>query len=204
MKKLIVTLFAIMVSVFAINLSYAEDMVPKEAATPVIVEQPADITGYVDSEAILSVSAIVTDEGELSYQWFSNLAFSYEGGVAIEGATENTYSPPTDETGTICYYVVVTNTLADPAEPGEAAEAVEGEEAEEAVEGEEADEGVEGEEAEEAVEGEEADESEEAEEAVEPAERYPLRAISYLCRYWKKSLFPHSKHSMLRRLLLCL
>jgi len=35
------------------------------------------------------------------------------GGTAIDGATEATYTPPTTESGTIYYYVVVTNTVGD-------------------------------------------------------------------------------------------
>lgn len=60
----------------------------------------------------LTVDATVS-EGTLSYQWYRNNVDSNGGGTAIDGATENSYTPPTTESGTVYYYVVVTNTVGD-------------------------------------------------------------------------------------------
>ena len=60
----------------------------------------------------ITVEATVS-EGTLSYQWYRNNVDSNGGGTAIDGATEATYTPPTTESGTFYYYVVVTNTVGD-------------------------------------------------------------------------------------------
>lgn len=75
------------------------------AALPVITEQP---TGYNDTKPesyTLTVKATVSDEGNLSYQWYKN-------DVAIEGATSSSYVIPEADlvVGTNEYYVVVINT----------------------------------------------------------------------------------------------
>jgi uncharacterized repeat protein (TIGR02543 family) len=56
-----------------------------------------------DPATPLTVSASVTDGGELSYQW-------YLLDTPIEGATSSTYTPPTDAAASYVYYCVVTNT----------------------------------------------------------------------------------------------
>lgn len=47
---------------------------------------------------------------EQTYQWYVNTVESNGGGTPIEGATEITYTPSTEEVGKVFYYVVVTNT----------------------------------------------------------------------------------------------
>ena len=119
MKRRISILLAVTLLVSLGTLSYANEPVigPIGASTPVIVYQPADIAGPIGSEAILYVSAAVPDGGQLSYQWYSNLAFSNIGGDAIEGATGNAFSAPTDAAGIVYYYAVVTNTRSRAAAP---------------------------------------------------------------------------------------
>ncbi|MDR2448132.1 MAG: hypothetical protein LBD58_12740 [Treponema sp.] len=56
------------------------------AATPVLTVQPA---------SALTVTASVSDGGILTYQWFKNTANSADGGTAIDGATQASYTPPT-------------------------------------------------------------------------------------------------------------
>ena len=76
-----------------------------EAQVPTITAQPATpvtIDGANQAQT-LSVTANVTDRGSLSYQWYAD-------GVAIPGATERTFTVPTDVAGTVEYHVVVTNT----------------------------------------------------------------------------------------------
>ena len=52
----------------------------------------------------------MSDEGTLSYQWYSNTTNSNSGGTAINGALNASYAAPTATAGTTYYYVAVTNT----------------------------------------------------------------------------------------------
>ncbi len=81
--------------------------------TPVITTQPQDAS-YLAGEAAapLTVKASVTDNGTLSYQWFSCDANGYHVQY-ISGATGTSYTPPTDVPGTYYYGCGVTNTLPD-------------------------------------------------------------------------------------------
>ncbi|WP_162819802.1 PKD domain-containing protein [Kordia sp. SMS9] len=45
--------------------------------------------------------------GTFSYQWFSNTVNSNTGGTAIAGATNATFTPPTNTVGTLYYYCVI-------------------------------------------------------------------------------------------------
>lgn len=83
---------------------------PGNAATPVISTHPADGTYPKGSSPLLSVFASITDEGTLSYQWYSNTANNNTSGSSIQGATSASYSPDTSAVGTLYYYCVVTNT----------------------------------------------------------------------------------------------
>ena len=59
----------------------------------------------------LVISAITSDDGELSYQWYSNNEASAEGGSPIAGAVSSSYLPSTSVIGINYYYCVVTNTI---------------------------------------------------------------------------------------------
>jgi hypothetical protein len=89
------------------------------AAVPHISVHPlsAEYIWNFGGEAI-TVSASVSDGGTLSYQWYSNAHNSNEGGTPIPGATGTSYTPPSDQLGTVYYYVVVTNTIADNGDDG--------------------------------------------------------------------------------------
>ncbi|MGF6356272.1 putative repeat protein (TIGR02543 family) [Paenibacillus sp. 4624] len=81
------------------------------AATPVIHTDLVDLKVNQGSESPqLSVNATVSDNGTLSYQWYSNTNDNIEGATLIEGATESSYSVPTDQAGKVYYYVKVKNT----------------------------------------------------------------------------------------------
>jgi formylglycine-generating enzyme required for sulfatase activity len=85
-----------------------------DPADPVISAQLPDTATYdLNAETVqeLTVTATAGDGGVLSYQWYRNTANSNEGGTAIEGATEASFTPPTDAKGVVYYYVIVTNTL---------------------------------------------------------------------------------------------
>ena len=82
-----------------------------DAKAPVISQQPEDASYRENEKAdALTVKASSPDNGELSYQWYSNTADSNKGGKAIKGAEKASYVPETDEIGTVYYYCVVTNT----------------------------------------------------------------------------------------------
>lgn len=91
----------------------------KEAEPEVPVEKPQWITnlsGSVtytkDTEAeALQVEATASDNGTISYQWYKSLTNTNGGGTVIEGETSSTFTPPTNETGTVYYYVVAINTI---------------------------------------------------------------------------------------------
>jgi hypothetical protein len=81
-----------------------------DAVAPEITAQPVDGRCPIDGEPTsLSVTATISDDGELSYQWYSNTTEETTG-TLIEAATSTTYSPPSNEVKTVYYYVVVTNT----------------------------------------------------------------------------------------------
>jgi len=66
----------------------------------------------------ITVSASVADNGTLSYQWFRNAQNTNTGGTVISGATSANFIPPVSEVGTVYYYVVVTNTIANNGDGG--------------------------------------------------------------------------------------
>jgi hypothetical protein len=84
---------------------------PIISQTPTITIQPTGTTYNRNATATpLTVSASVTDDGILTYQWFRNIANNNTGGTAIEGATNANFTPSTATTGTVYYYVIITNT----------------------------------------------------------------------------------------------
>ncbi len=83
------------------------------AQTPSITTQPQGDTVNVGEAVSLSVTAGVTDGGNLTYQWYSNTSDSNSGGLEITDANSSTYSPDTGTEGTTYYYVIVTNTNND-------------------------------------------------------------------------------------------
>jgi uncharacterized protein YjdB len=80
------------------------------AQMPYIANQPEGDIVTIDGNALLSVAARITDNGTLSFQWFRNDTNSNTGGIAINGETGTTFTPPTSALGVRYYYVVITNT----------------------------------------------------------------------------------------------
>ncbi len=81
------------------------------ADTPNITGEPEDTSYTLNiADNPLTVTASVTDTGNLSYQWYRNDNGSNTNGTAIDKATTASYTPPTDTVGIYYYYVVVTNT----------------------------------------------------------------------------------------------
>ncbi|MBQ7558563.1 MAG: InlB B-repeat-containing protein [Lachnospiraceae bacterium] len=85
-----------------------------EIEVPEITRHPDD--RYVrqggSCEAI-SVTAKVTDGGNLSYQWYVNSKPSPEGAAPILNSVSSNYVPDTSKVGTSYYYCVVTNRHSD-------------------------------------------------------------------------------------------
>jgi hypothetical protein len=82
-----------------------------DARSPVITVQPRGGASYTvgATAAPLTVTAESPDGGSLSYQW-QGRANSGGPWAAINGATQQSYTPPTTAAGTFSYYVEVTNT----------------------------------------------------------------------------------------------
>lgn len=87
-----------------ITASFTMNVIP---ATPSIKKQPVSMA-YDTSETIQPLKVVVDkkDEGQLSYQWYSNNVNSYEGATLIQGATSDSYTPESKDQ---YYFVVVTN-----------------------------------------------------------------------------------------------
>ena len=76
---------------------------------PTISAQPQGLSLESGKTGTLTVSAATVD-GSLAFQWYSNTANSNQGGTAIEGATEASYTPE-EKTGTTYYYVAVSSVV---------------------------------------------------------------------------------------------
>ena len=84
------------------------------AVAPTITTQPVGANYKAGNSAVaLTVAAIGTDSGTLSYQWYSNTSNTKTGAAVISGATTNTYTPAASTAGTLYYFCIVTNTLTD-------------------------------------------------------------------------------------------
>ncbi len=95
-----------------------------QAQTPALDALPEEVTYGKDAVATaLQVKATVSDGGNLTYQWYRNRTNSKDWAIAIEGATQASYTPPTSQPGSVYYYCVVTNTNASAAEGHQTAEA---------------------------------------------------------------------------------
>ncbi|MFM7769288.1 MAG: hypothetical protein ACKO8Q_01890, partial [Bacteroidota bacterium] len=81
-------------------------------ADPTISTQPLALDSLCTGGTPLQLSSSYSGgTGTFSYQWFSNSNPQNTGGVAITGATNANYIPPTSNNpGNLYYYVVVTST----------------------------------------------------------------------------------------------
>ena len=87
----------------------SEDVISPDAHEPVIGTQPVGAEYSLgDTAKPLTVAATSDDGGIINYQWYKNTENAI-GGSLIPGATEASYTPPTDQTGTTYYYCRVTN-----------------------------------------------------------------------------------------------
>ena len=76
---------------------------------PTISTQPS-AGNYIVGETAQALSLVATpyNDGELSYQWYSNTTNSKENATRIEGATSASYTPSVGKTGTTYYFCEVT------------------------------------------------------------------------------------------------
>ena len=62
------------------------------------------VTYAVNAKAsALTVEATTTDDGSITYQWYKSQTDTNGGGTLIDGATEASYTPPTDTEGTLLH-----------------------------------------------------------------------------------------------------
>ena len=87
------------------------EQIIKDAAKPSITANPAGASyTYKAAAKALAVTAASTDNGVLSYQWYSNTKDSVGGATPIANATGAGYTPDTTKVGTTYYFCKVTNT----------------------------------------------------------------------------------------------
>jgi O-glycosyl hydrolase len=99
------------------DMSYTEAVVPVDAVTPKITEQPTggsiDIGATVQSITMkITVAPIDESEGTLTYQWYSytrHIEYENHTGKLIQGATNTSYEASFTEEGIYHFYVIVTN-----------------------------------------------------------------------------------------------
>lgn len=86
----------------------ASGIMSNKAPVITITIQPEDVNVIEGSiSESLSISAEVTPEGDISYQWYSNTTKSNTGGSLIVGATSDEFSISTDlSEGTYYYYCI--------------------------------------------------------------------------------------------------
>lgn len=90
------------------------------ALVPTVNTQPSGSTVTTGSVLNLSVAATASDNGTLSYQWYSSTSASGSDGTIISGKTGATFTDvPTSAAGTYYYYVIVTNTIANNGDGGQ-------------------------------------------------------------------------------------
>jgi len=88
------------------------------AQIPNITNHPSNAIVTFNAPHSLSVAAIVTDGGKLTYQWYNNINASNTGGTAISGATDTIYNPSTSTDGIFYYFVEITNSIEDNGDGG--------------------------------------------------------------------------------------
>ncbi|MFT6841566.1 MAG: PKD repeat protein [Psychroserpens sp.] len=78
--------------------------------TPTIITQPVSSAVCTDGVAVLLEVETQNGVGTPAYQWFSNDSSSMIGSVSIVGATNSTFTAPTDTAREVYYYVVISFT----------------------------------------------------------------------------------------------
>lgn len=93
-----------------IYLLKAAGLMDTTAPTISITAQPEDAACAANGTVSLSAAAESTDDRPLNIQWYSNTTETTVGGTKISpNGTGATYAPPTNATGTIYYYCIVSD-----------------------------------------------------------------------------------------------
>jgi gliding motility-associated-like protein len=74
---------------------------------PSITTQPASSSVCLGGTATAMTVSLNSSTVTPTYQWYSNTSNSNTGGTLIPGATNPTYTPPTNTVGTVYYYCVI-------------------------------------------------------------------------------------------------
>ncbi len=77
-------------------------------AYPLVSSQP--ISNQYCKDA-MATNLLVNATPATEFQWYSNIINNNSGGTPINNATINTYTPPTNNTGTIYYYAIAKNNI---------------------------------------------------------------------------------------------
>ena len=88
------------------------ETVKVDAAKPVAITLTDASYTVGDSATALNGETKVTDNGEITYQWYEATSKDDQNGTLLEGKTAPTFTPDTTAAGTRHYYVVATNTNA--------------------------------------------------------------------------------------------
>ena len=88
-----------------------EPLVDAEAPAAITLTDTSYTVG--DSATALNGETKVTDNGEITYQWYEATSEDDQNGTPIPGETGSTFTPDTNAAGTRFYYVVATNTNAN-------------------------------------------------------------------------------------------
>lgn len=74
---------------------------------PSITTQPASSSVCLGGTATAMTVSLNSSAVTPTYQWYSNTSNTNTGGTLIPGATNSTYTPPTNTVGTVYYYCVI-------------------------------------------------------------------------------------------------
>lgn len=83
--------------------------------SPDIITQPSTILRTICLNETADPISVVASGTGLTYQWYVNTTASNVGGIKIEGAASNSYTPLTEVAGTRFYYCIVSGSCAPPA-----------------------------------------------------------------------------------------
>jgi len=106
-------LLASLLALMSCDMSYVEPESVWDASAPEITGEPLGGGFDVNENFTLTVTAEASDEGNLTYQWYSYTKYQeYEShtGKIIEGATNAAYTASFDAEGINYFYVIITNT----------------------------------------------------------------------------------------------
>ena len=82
------------------------------ANTPIVSSQPLPSQSLCQGSVPANLTIVASGGigSTYAYQWYSSVSNSNSGGTLISGATSSSYTPPTTSTGTIYYFVTVSQT----------------------------------------------------------------------------------------------